>query len=1057
MIQLLRPVDLHQLLTPAGSPDSGARFTDDQLDAITAELDRPISIIAGAGSGKTSVMAARVVWLVASGAVEPEEILGLTFTRKATAELSHRIVASLERIGIGRGAGQDRALLPSVSTYDSFSKDLVKEFGPRAGLEGDLRLMHDATRFQLAARCVQSYQRLIPGEHPTVASITAQLIALESELSAHRADIAEIRQLDEQTRAEAQSVLASGAPKGDLEKLVDACTLRLVLLDLVEDYREAKKRAGVVQFSDITASAALVALEVPQARATIRERFKVVLLDEYQDTSVAQREMLVGLFGGGFSVTAVGDPCQAIYGWRGASVANITRFLEHFDLEPATATRRSLRTNMRSGGRLLAAANEICAPLRATHPVQELESLAHRKDEGSITVARLESYDLELDFVVSQVRKALDSGRAPEQIAILSRGAACLPDIQAALLEHAIPAEIIGISGLLHVAEVADVIATLQVVADPTANPALLRLLTGPRWRIGMRDLVLLGQRAELLVRDDPAGKDKLSPLAKAVERGDASDVRSLAEAMGNLGDAEFSAVARQRFSALSSELAQLRARMGEPLPDLVSRICRISGLDIELEAHPRAADGRGRVAMESFLDVVSDYRDPDGGTGLAAFLSFIELAKDEDRGLELDLDELPAQGGAVQLMTMHKAKGLEWDVVIVPMLYETSGRGGFPSIDAGGKWTSSAKVLPWELRGDSADLPVLQSVSKRGLDDLAEATRERAEIEERRVAYVAFTRARHELVVSGHAWGPSQKRVRDVSRYLQTLKEFVELDRPDAVVEWYETALRERPAEQIQPPRNRGLESGKDRIAREAAVALVRKAMQERAASVEVDAAPPSPWSDLVQQLVQAERVERATDRIVRLPLTLSASQMMRLAAHPEAFALDLARPVPQRPSRVARRGTEFHSWVEDHFGVRAIVDLDDLPGAADEREPDGDFEGLRAAFLASPWAEASPLALEESFILPIAGRVLVGRIDAIFRHEPDHEDSSTVHIIDWKTGIQTSDPLQLAIYRLAWANAHGVDPSLIRAGFFYARRGETVWHDELADEDALVRLFTG
>lgn len=1051
MAQLTDPSQLCDLL--------GIPFTKEQLAAISADHSRPVSIIAGAGSGKTSVMAARVVWLVGSGAIRPDQVLGLSFTRKAMRELSERIELSLRKLGAVSGAvsGPVEAIgiAPTVATYDSFASTLVTEFGARLGIESDLRLMNDASRFQLAAHAVSRYTGSIHDPNANVGALAGRVLNLDAELTAHRVSVATARDHNDATLAAIDAALLSEKTKGELPDVREALLKRADLLNLVDDFRSEKQRAGVIQFADVTAAAAQVAVEVPEAKTTMCERFSIVLLDEYQDTSVAQRDMLLGLFGTGFGITAVGDPCQAIYGWRGASVTNIKQFLRDFDLDATEAQRLTLRTNMRSDGMLLGAANAIASPLRDSHPVEPLEPLAHRAELGEITIARLDHIDSEIDFVVDAIAASIAAGTAPEEIAVLTRANTYLADIHAALGAAGIRSELVGLSGLIHTAEVADVIAVLNVVAEPSANASLLRLLTGPRWRIGMRDLALLGRRAEQLVRAELSGsQDGQSSLLRAVERGDAADVVSLADALGDLGDEGYSAEARYRFERLGSELSMLRSKASEPLADLTARVIRQTGLDIEVDAHSAAAGGRGREALDAFLRVAADYRDPRGESGLREFLGFLRLAGSEDRGMELELDAPPGGSDAVQLMTMHKAKGLEWDVVVTPLLYD----GGFPKVDASGLWVKTAEVLQWPLRGDSEDMPVWWDVTADGIKELAEQTRMRADIEERRVAYVAFTRARHHLIATSHAWAGGVKE-RRASPYLLTLRDYVAEHECGQIAEWHEVEdPKANPFAEVAR-RRRVLSDPVDPAQRSAAVELVQSFINQPDQTVdlssdELDIA--AEWQHDAEAMIAAEIAARASDREVELPVMLSASQAMRLASDPDAFARSIIRPMPLQPSALARRGTVFHEWVEDHFGVRAMVDIDDLPGAADEEITDGDLESLREAFLQSPWSRAEPVELEAAFSLPIAGRVLIGRIDAIFAHEPSSEDPSRFHIIDWKTGRERSDPLQLAIYRLAWASQHGVPLVDVRAGFFYIRTGQTDWHDDLGGVEELTRLLS-
>ncbi|KOG88288.1 ATP-dependent DNA helicase, partial [Streptomyces varsoviensis] len=330
----------------------GIPFTPEQTACITAP-PAPQVIVAGAGSGKTTVMAARVVWLVGTGQVAPEQVLGLTFTNKAAGELSERVRKALVEAGVTDPEPVDPDQAPGdpqISTYHAFAGRLLKEHGLRIGLEPTARLLADATRFQLAARVL----RASPGPYPALtrsfSDLVADLLALDGELSEHLVDPERLRAYDTELLRTLEGAKLSNP---DLRKAPDAARARLELLDLIGGYRAEKRDRDLIDFGDQIALSARLAQERPEVGRILREQFAVVLLDEYQDTSVAQRLLLSGLFGGGtgHAVTAVGDPCQAIYGWRGASVANLDDFPAHFPYADGSPARRfALSENRRSGG-----------------------------------------------------------------------------------------------------------------------------------------------------------------------------------------------------------------------------------------------------------------------------------------------------------------------------------------------------------------------------------------------------------------------------------------------------------------------------------------------------------------------------------------------------------------------------------------------------------------------------------------------------------------------------------------------------------------------------------
>ncbi|MDP9182111.1 MAG: ATP-dependent helicase, partial [Actinomycetota bacterium] len=771
--------------------------TEEQLKAITAPLS-PGLIVAGAGSGKTTVMAARVVWLVGTGQVTPERVLGLTFTNKAAAELASRVTRSLRAAGIK--ADEE----PRVSTYHAFAGRLVAEHGLRLGIEPRSRLLADATRYQLAARVLRRHRSPIHHLNAVFGTLVGKLVSLDSELSEHLVAPSLLRGWDDEWIAALERAIASydgeKSVKGhvdELQKYLLTARRRQELAELVGEYRRAKRDLDAVDFGDQVALAAQLAEGVPEVGALEREAAGVVLLDEYQDTSVAQRRMLVGLFGDGHPVTAVGDPCQAIYGWRGASVSNLDGFSAHFPVSTGDpAPRYELSVNQRSGGRLLRLANAVSAVLRGRHHVLELSAPPLKEALGEVRVALHATWADEVAWVADEVVAAHDAGTPWPEIAVLVRARKDFADLHAALASRDVPVEVVGLGGLLALPEVADVVATLEVLENPTANAALVRLLTGPRWRLGPRDLTQLGRRGKALLHTYADAPDaEVEALEKAVEGVDPCDVVSLSDALDRPGTEHWSPEGLARVTALAAELRLLRSHRDEPLLDLVHRVVEVTGLDVELAASPEAVAARRRETLAAFLDVVAGFTDLDGEQSLTSFLAFLAAADEHERGLD---SVGPGGSDAVQLLTAHKAKGLEWDVVVCPDLT----RKVFPSENPRESWATTPEVLPGPLRGDVSDQPVLRRcLDKDAVKDFKAARTEDGQREERRLGYVAFTRARRLLVGSGHHWGPTQKKPRGPSAFLEEIKAHAEqghgvvLSWADAPTDTVNPLLAERPS----------------------------------------------------------------------------------------------------------------------------------------------------------------------------------------------------------------------------------------------------------------------
>ncbi|MEV7026565.1 3'-5' exonuclease, partial [Kitasatospora sp. NPDC093558] len=708
-------------------------------------------------------------------------------------------------------------------------------------------------------------------------------------------------------------------------------------------------------------------------------------------------------------------------------------------------------------------------PLRAMHEgVEALRPAPGAERDGFVRAALLPTHAEEVDWLADSIAHLVRTGTAPGQIAVLCRGGAAFPDIHAALVARDVPVEVVGLGGLLQLPEVADLVAVCEVLQDPTANAALVRLLIGPRWRIGPRDLALLGRRAADLVRTDrPEG---VEALAAAVAETDPTEVVSLADALETFLDADqlddlpFSAEARVRFARLAQELRDLRRSLSEPLMDVLHRVLAATGLEVELAASPQALAARRRETLHAFLDVAASFADLDGDPGLAAFLGFLRAAQEYERGLD---SSLPGGEDTVKVLTAHKSKGLEWDVVAVPGLV----KGAFPSGSPRERWTSTKRVLPHALRGDAATLPdVRGGWNAKSVAAFRKELAEHSGVEELRLGYVAFTRPRSLLLASGHWWGPTQKTVRGPSAFLEQLREHCELPGAGEIEHWAEQPEKgaENPA--LAAPVERPWPLPLDPDAQHA---RRRVADVVRARLAGAPAPGPEPmgaeerrqvesWDrDLTALLSELERSRRSV-REVPLPAALSATQLLRLAADPDGFAHDLARPMPRPPQPAARRGTRFHAWVQSRIEPLLLIEPGALPGADDDGiEDEQDLERLKEAFLRTPYAGRRPYRVEAPFQLVLAGRVVRGRIDAVYREGDETSGSggtSRYEVVDWKTHREeTADPLQLAVYRLAWAEYAGVPPEQVTASFLYVRSGRIERPSGLPDRKELERLLIG
>ncbi len=1040
----------------------------------------PLVVVAGAGAGKTETMAARVVWLVANGYADPGQVLGLTFTRKAAGQLLRRVRSRLARLAGHLGSESAGAAGPTVSTYHAFAGALLREFGPLLPVEPDARLLGETERWQLALDVVNSYPHPLPIE-ASPARVTEMVLRLSGDLAEHLVDTAELRhthvELERLVHTLPPGPRQRGEPNQRLLGMLDTQTERAALVPLIDALHARMRQDKVMDFGSQMSSAARLASACPQVGEQLRARYRVVLLDEYQDTGHAQRIALSALFGGGvdesLALTAVGDPIQSIYGWRGASAANLPRFTTDFpnpDQTPAPTL--ELRTSWRNPPRVLQLANAVSADARRRSVA--VRPLRARPDApaGTVLCALLSDVEAERDWVADHIASryaaAAAAGEQPPTAAVLVRRNADAGPVAEALAARGIPAEVVGLAGLLSISEVAQVVSALRLVADPTAGAAALEVLTGPRWRLGVGDLAALWRRAVALDDRRPAAVSAEQIVAAAAAD---ADTACLADALADPGPPEgYSPEGYRRITAIGAELARLRGYLAHPVADLVAEVRRVLGVDVEVHAaRPHGVPGSGAEHLDRFADVVARYSDSDGAD-VAGLLAYLEAAAVVEKGLSPA--EVSVASGRVQVLTVHAAKGLEWQIVAVPHLSSRI----FPSTAAKRTWLNDPADLPPLLRGDRAGeaaddgvrhgVPVLDTSSvgdRKGLEDIIEGHRRqllaRSIDEERRLLYVALTRAEGILLISGHHWGATEATPRGPSDFLCEIKDVIETTGCGEIEHWEPdpangepNPLRDNTSEALWPVDP--LSGRRGEVERGAA--LVAAAMVGSDTRPE-PADEPHGWIADVDALL-AERARATQPAPAALPTGLSVSALVDLDRDRDAALRRLTRRLPARPDPHAILGTAFHDWVQRFYGAEQLFDLDDLPGAGDPHTADAaQLAALQEAFTASAWASRTPLDVEVPFELVLSDTVVRGRIDAVF---PDADGGVTV--VDWKTGDPPADKqarrhvaVQLAVYRLAWAGLSGRPVSSVRAAFHYVRSGRTVAPEKLYGADELAELL--
>ena len=1085
-----------------------------QQEAVISYPLRPLLVVAGAGSGKTATMSQRVVHLVAAGRVRPEQVLGLTFTRKATAELDQRITTRLDGL---RASGVvdlgPETPEPTISTYNAFAGGLLRDHGLRIGLDPDSVLITEARAWQIVTALVEAATEPLPTE--SVHEATSAVLRLDAALSENllsveqaRADVGELAELFE-------SLASVRGLKTVLDKAPRNMAFQRDLLELVQAYRDHKRRHSLLDFGEQIALACRIAEQVPEAARLVRQQYPAVLLDEFQDTSVAQVRLLSALFSGS-GVTAVGDPNQAIYGWRGASAGALDTFHCRFNPAGTAAVEAGappqehtpvleLSTAWRNDLRILDVANTTSAPLRHRTPQPgdaqvkhiPVAELAPRPVEAGLAQGAVAGAFVADPLQEAEVIAAFMAERWSPQasMAVLCRTREQFAPVVEALTARSIACEVVGLGGMLTVPEVADIRALLTVAADPERGDRLMRLLTGRG--LGAADLVALTRLAREQVRGG-RGPGRPGPRHGGPPSPEAEDQPLLCEAVeavsravtgagrqtdggGDGGAVGLSGPGRLIVADLAGAIGRVRAALALPIPDLVVLAEQALGLDIELAA--RVGNPLGRRGVDAFRATAERFAVEMDAPSLASFLEWLEAAQDHESGLAAP--DVEPEPGAVQVLTVHAAKGLEWDVVGVCGLveqvfpsYRTSVRKDL-AVESKG-WMSAAGELPHPLRADAATLPPFElgaleppHVEAREVKDMLTDYRlalgRHLLAEERRLAYVAFTRARHDLLLTGSHLAKSSAKPRAMSRFLAELRRrdlvspygpgFTDHD-PEATNPlvtrvrtglWPHTAAADDPPVEDAGAGSRGA-GAQARARRQAALAV------ERAIALKQEPADADPlvarWRCEAELLLAERRRERETVPSVRLPAHVAATSLDELRRDPQAFALALRRPVPAQPQPSGRLGTVFHNAIAQRMASRtALLSLEEA-GVPQTLDP-------AARRTLDRWlTTAQSLPLLDSHVLAhaeVERELTVGpttlrcRIDAVFRREgTEPDDPGAWLIVDWKTGRRRVPVDQLSVYVHAWAASVGVGTQAVRAAYVYVDPvGGLV--DELAPQQLL------
>jgi DNA helicase-2/ATP-dependent DNA helicase PcrA len=683
-----------------GADEILAGLNEEQREAVI-HGEGPLLILAGAGTGKTAVITRRIAWLIAAKRARPEQILALTFTDKAAAEMEARVDQLVPYGLVGA----------TIATFNAFCDRLVREHAVELGLTSELRVESQAEILVfLRERLFElGLERYLPLGNPD-AHLEALLALFDR---ARNEDV---------SPAQYQAFAARlAAEAGDDPGQRDRARAEIEKARAYGRFQQLLTEAGRVDFGSQISLALRLLRERPYLRREYQERFRWILVDEFQDTNHVQFELLRLLAGPSHNLTVVGDDDQSIYRFRGAKVENLLEFLDIFP----GAREVLLKRNYRSGQRILDRAYHL---IRHNDPARlevrrglDKRLIAERRGpsgatfDGLVEHRAFASASDEAEAVAGEIADRVASGSArPRDFAILARAHGQLDAFALALRGRGVRFRRVGLRGLYSRPEVMLCLNVLRSLADPDDGGSVYMALADPLFGADPVDLARLGARARRRHRP-------LLALAAA------------AAAAGELGEATRAAV--ERFSGLHRRLADLAAR--RPTTEVLYELVTASGMLALLTAEESAENLERVQNLNKLFGIVSRVGPLLQRDSVEQFIPHLDLLiamGDDPATAEIETDD-----EAVSLLTAHGAKGLEFPVVYLVNLIEQR----FPPHRRG-----EALPFPDELRHVASDA---------GEDHYRE---------ERRLFYVGMTRARDRLVLC-HAADYGGRRAARTSRFV--------------------------------------------------------------------------------------------------------------------------------------------------------------------------------------------------------------------------------------------------------------------------------------------------
>jgi DNA helicase-2/ATP-dependent DNA helicase PcrA len=903
------------------NPPAESGLNDAQRRAIT-HGEGPLLVIAGAGTGKTRVITERIRHLLQSDeSLSGENILGLTFTNKAAGEMKARVV---------RATGE-RGKNVTLATFHAFCEGLLKEAAPE-------RLMIDKVdhwillRRNLERLKLDKYRRLAdPGQFLNdfvdfFSRCQDELVSSE-DYQRYADGLAEQLEtgrgaLDEDTFKERDEEVAL---QREIARAYRAS----------EELLREKKR---VSFGSLITGAVELLETNADVRRTQREKYRYILVDEFQDTNIAQLRLLELLAGDQKNIVAVGDNDQAIYRFRGASFGSFKLFLERFagwrEGADSTPFRVSLVENYRSTPNILRVATQVIAQNTVSADFPKKVLSANKEEGEKIRIVELENEESEARWIASELQRSHAAGRKWRDFAVLYRQHAHRDELVEELSRHKIPFVISKLSILDHPL-VKDVLAYLRLIAAPFDDIACARVLAAPAWGLEPADLVRLAERAR-------KEKKALCDMLQAPQGQLAFD--SLHAALGRL--VEF----------LSEQRKTLRRQSArEILGDL------LEWLEV-----PQRASAPDRKYVARLSEFVKEWEPKSETRSLAEFVEYLGYYSQAGGTISLE-DDFP--GDAVQLMTVHGAKGLEFPQVFLLRINNKK----FPA-------TERSRVFEFPAALMKEGEPAVQFHIQ----------------EERRLFYVALTRAENRLTLT------------TLTEKKAKIPVFVE----DILMA---PLIKRRDVRQLRPKLPEAPNTT-NKDAQSATDAQLFPAFAE----------PPKIFSRIADWALEFHPPTPE-------PLTLSPSAVSGYRSCPQQYLFSRRWSLKEGPKAVLSFGSVMHTTIKRFVGqlrkgtklpfeeVARIFESEwSSAGFEDDYQENGykqdGLEQLRAFHASVLETPPQVLEQEKSFELPLANNVtIIGRMDQV-----NSLGRKDVEIIDYKTGKPKKDAdakkdLQLSLYALA------------------------------------------